>query len=334
MQNPEPEKPPTFRLQTVTPLDFEPKQNATSVFFGQKRIRSRVELALEATKHRGETMPHVLFIGDSGSGKTLFAYCMAGLIGNALDVKVKVASGRAILKSADLAGLLTNLEEKEVLVIDNIDSLPKALCSALFPMIGDFKMDLVIDQGPNARSVRLNLPTFTLICTATRKERLSPALIASFPIVEEFDEYDIDDRIGIVREFAKELKLEIDDKAAELIARSKSNLPKDLLNLLRHIRDFAQVKFSSKQITYEIAAEALKLLVADIQASVQGRLAIASEIRREVWRRDEGKCVKCGSRENLEYDHIIPLSKGGSNTARNIELLCEKHNREKRDFIQ
>src|ERR1700683_5510038 len=106
MQNPEPEKPPIFRLQTVTPLDFEPKQNVTSVFFGQKRIRSRVELALEAAKHRGETMPHVLFIADSGSGKTLFAYCMAGLIGNALDVKVKVASGRAILKSADLAGLL------------------------------------------------------------------------------------------------------------------------------------------------------------------------------------------------------------------------------------
>ncbi len=128
----------------------------------------------------------------------------------------------------------------------------------------------------------------------------------------------------------------IEGDAAEQIARSADGTPSDVLNRWRHIRDYALVKTSSQKITADIVAEALKLIAATERKpeSNGGRQWIPSEVRREVWRRDGGKCVKCGSRKNLEYDHIIPVAEGGSTTARNIELLCEACNRAKSDLIQ
>jgi hypothetical protein len=149
------------------------------------------------------------------------------------------------------------------------------------------------------------------------------------------DAYSIDELAAIALRFAKSVEVEIDVDAAGKIARSADGTPIDVLNRLQHVQDFAHVKGNGR-ITLEIAEAALKMLASsdEKQEAGENRDAIPSAIRREVWRRDGGRCVKCGSRENLEYDHIIPVSKGGSNTARNIELLCETHNRAKRDLIQ
>jgi holliday junction DNA helicase RuvB len=303
-----------------------------SEFIGQNRVKERLELAIAAAKHRREPLGHVLLIGAPGSGKAT----LANILAKAMGVNLKITSGTAVEREGDLAGLLTNLEEGDVLFIEEIHRLQKTIAENLYPAMKVFKLDIIIDQGENARSVRLNLPRFTLISSTTNKERLTPNLLSCFQIVENMDDYSVDELTAIACRFAKSVRIKIDMDAASRIANSADGTPIDVLNRLQHVRDFAHVKSSSEIITAEITAEALKMLLPtdETRESNENRTAIPPEVRREVWRRDGGKCVKCGSRVNLEYDHIIPVSKGGSNTARNIELLCEKHNREKRDSIQ
>ena len=243
---------------------------------------------------------------------------------------MKATGGATIEKSSDLVGLLTNLEEGDVLFIDEIHRLRKSIEEYLYPAMKDFTMDIVI----NERSVRLNLPRFTLIGTTDNKDQLTHNLFSCFEIIETLDVYTFEELAAITSRFAKSHDFEIDADAAERIARSADGTPLDVLNRLRHIRDFVQVNGFGK-ITLEIADTALQMLAVEgeKQSANETRDAIPSSVRREVWRRDEGKCARCGSRKNLEYDHIIPVSKGGSNTARNIELLCEEHNRAKSDLI-
>jgi Holliday junction DNA helicase RuvB len=261
---------------------------------------------------------------------------MADNIANTTSKSVKAVNGSGIKYAGDLAGILTNLEENDLLFIDEIDLLPKVFSEYLEPALADFKLDIIIDEGPNARSVRLNLPRFTLIGTATNKKRLSPMLQACFTTDEELEGYSTAELADITRHDAKCLLLEIDQDATDLIVRSTNGTPSSVLNLIRHVRVFAKIKKTSQKITAEIATEALKLLESNerLEDAKQARQGIPSNVRREVWRRDGGKCVKCGSRENLEYDHIIPVSQGGGNTARNIELLCEACNRAKSNSIQ
>jgi holliday junction DNA helicase RuvB len=313
-------------------LDSQMTPNSFSAFVGQNRIKARLELAIAAAKLRNEALGHVLLVGSSGSGKATLAH----IIANAMGVGIKSANGQVITNPSDLAGLLTNLEEGDVLFIDEIHQLKRAIGEYLRLAAREYKLDVIIDQGSDARSVRLNLPRFTLIGTSPRPERVPRDLLSCFPIVESMDAYNNDQLADIARQFANALKLEIDESAAARIARSSDGTPLDVLNRLRHIRDYAHIKYSSEKVSTDIATEALKLLssVEFEKESNNGRQAIPSEVRREVWRRDEGKCVKCGSRENLEYDHIIPVAKGGSNTAHNIELLCENCNRSKSDNIQ
>jgi len=310
-------------------VQFPPKTFAD--FIGQNRVKARLELATAAAKHRGESLGHVLLIGPSGSGKATLANILAREMGT----NGKVTSGPMIEKTADLAGLLTNLDGGDVLFIDEIHRLRRTIEEYLYPAMEEFKLDLIIDQGPDARSVRLNLPRFTLIGSTTSTEELTRNLLSRFQIVENMNAYSIDELAAIARRFAKSVGVEIDEDAAGRIARSADSTPLDVLNRLRHVRDFAHVEGSEK-ITLEVADAALKMLAAfdEKQEASDNRDAIPSAIRREVWRRDEGKCVKCGSRKNLEYDHIIPVSRGGSNTARNIELLCETCNRAKSDLIE
>jgi Holliday junction DNA helicase RuvB len=301
-----------------------------SDFVGQKRVVARIEIVIAAAKQRGEAVSHILLCGLPGLGKATLAY----IIANAMGSNVKhVTDGSIIQRSSDLAGLLTNLEEGDVLYIDEIHNLPKKIEELLCFAMRDFQLDVTIDQGPNARSVRLNLPRFTVIGSAPRKEKLSTTLLYRFPIIENFDNYSVDELAIIARRFAKLLKIEIDEAVDIKIARSSDGTPLDILNRLQHFRDYARVKGSEK-ITLDIATAASEMLAPEKLEFDQGRLAISSEVRREVWRRDQGKCTKCGNRENLEYDHIIPFSKGGSNTARNIELLCEACNRAKSASIQ
>jgi Holliday junction DNA helicase RuvB len=247
-----------------------------------------------------------------------------------MGASLKTTSGPAIQKAGDLIGLLTNLEAGDVLFIDEIHLLPKTVAEYLCPAMADFKLDIILDQGPNARSVRLNLPRFTVIGTTTRRKRLLHTLLSCFPIVEQLGNYTAEELAMIATHFARVLNFEIDDNAANQIVRSAGGTPLGVLNRFRRVRDYAQVKHGG-QITVAVVNEALQMLASADEASesIPGRENIPSEVRRDVWRRDGGKCVKCGSRENLEYDHIIPVSMGGSNTARNIELLCENCNRSK-----
>jgi holliday junction DNA helicase RuvB len=313
-----------WRNERLTPKQF-------SDFVGQERTNARLEIAVAAAKQRREALDHVLLIGPPGAGKAILVHILA----RAMGANLKSTTGPTIEKAGDLAGLLTNLEEGDVLFIDEIHRLQRTIEEYLCPAMKDFKLDIVVDQGPDARSVRLNLPRFTLIGTTPRKERLIPALLSCFPIIEKMDAYSVEELAALACRFAKSLEVEIDAKTAERIAHSTDGTPLDVLNRLRHIRDYAHIK-ANGSITAEVAGQALKMLLPAEETSEanDGRAAIPSEVRREVWRRDGGKCVKCGSRERLEYDHIIPVTRGGSNTARNIELLCETCNRAKSDLIR
>ena len=157
-------------------------------------------------------------------------------------------------------------------------------------------------------------------------------LIAGFPLVVKFDNYSVEEITAITNKLAGDLGFKIDADAIQLIG-SSANRPWIVSYLLELVRVYAQARESSERITFDMVTRALKTMESDEQAN-QRREVISSEVKREVWRRDNGRCAQCGSQERLEYDHIIPYSKGGSNTARNIQLLCEACNRAKSDLIQ
>ena len=311
--------------QSLTPSGF-------GEFIGQDRVKARLELALAAAKQRGESLGHVLLVGPPGAGKATLGQIVAKSMGASL----KSVSASQVSKAGDLAGLLTNLEEGDVLFIDEAFRLHPVLAEYLCHAMQHFLLDVVVDQGSNARSVRLNLPRFTVIGTTLVKNRMPTELLSCFQIIENMEAYSGEQLAAIACWFATRLGLKLQGAAAREIARTSDGTPQDVLRRLRHVRDYAHVKSPSEDtIAVELASAALNMLSPpEAPNKSEGRQGIPSEVRREVWRRDGGKCVKCGSRENLEYDHIIPVSKGGSNTARNIELLCEACNRSKNDSIQ
>jgi Holliday junction DNA helicase RuvB subunit len=304
-----------------------PKQ--FSDFIGQERAKARLELAIAAAKSRGEALGHVLLVGSPGLGTA----ALASIVARAMGANLKSTCGYAIQKAGDLARLLTEYEAGDVLFIDEIHRLRINLAEYLHPAMKDFKLDMIVDEGPTAH-LRLNLPRFTLIGTTPRKGRLSAAFLSCFPVVENMDAYSVEELTAIACRFARLLEFEIDGGVADRIARSADGTPLDVLNRLQHVRNYARVK--NVKVTTEVAGEALKLLIPPVDTrETNGSLyTIPFEVRIKVWRRDNGKCVKCGSRQNLEFDHVIPVSNGGSHSARNIELLCENCNRFKSDSIQ
>ena len=239
-------------------LELTLRPSLFSDFTGQPKVKERLEIAITAARQRHEALDHILLSGPPGLGKTTIANILAKAMGGNL----KSTSGPTIEKAADLAGLLTNLEEGDVLFIDEIHRLQITIEEYLYPAMEDFKLDIIIDQGPNARSVRLNLPRFTLIGATTRSGLLTAPLLTRFGMRERLDYYVVEDMEKIVVRSARLLKVEIDEQGAHEIARRSRGTPRIANNVLRRVRDYAQVRHDGR-ITVEVADRALAMLEID-----------------------------------------------------------------------
>ena len=229
-----------------------------SDFTGQAKVKERLEITVAAAQQRGEAIDHILLSGPPGLGKTTLAHIIAKAMGGSL----KSTSGPTIEKAGDLAGLLTNLEEGDVLFIDEIHRLQKTIEEYLYPAMEDFKLDIIIDQGPNARSVRLNLPRFTLIGATTRCGLLTAPLLTRFTVRERLDYYDAGQLQKIIERAARLLGVEIEESGARQIACRSRGTPRIANNLLRRVRDYAQVR-SDGRVTAAVADAALAMLEID-----------------------------------------------------------------------
>ncbi|VGO14702.1 Holliday junction ATP-dependent DNA helicase RuvB [Pontiella desulfatans] len=247
--------------EIITPdKEFEQKLRPSRFedFTGQDKIRERLELFVQAARQREDVLDHVLLSGPPGLGKTTLSYILA----DAMDAGIKCTSGPVIDKPADLAGLLTSLERGDVLFIDEIHRMQRSVEEYLYSAMEDFVIDIVIDQGPNARSVRLNIQPFTLIGATTRAGMLSAPMRSRFGLVNRLDYYDAATLAIIIKRSAKILNVEIENDGAMEIASRSRGTPRIANNLLRRARDYAQVK-ADNIITAELADKALNLLDID-----------------------------------------------------------------------
>ena len=227
-------------------------------FTGQAKVKDRLEISIQAAKQRKDILDHILLSGPPGLGKTTLASIMAHEMGT----RLKTSSGPSIEKVADLAGILTNLEEGDVLFIDEIHSLNKAIEEYLYPAMEDFQLDIVIDQGPNARSIRLDLPKFTLIGATTRSGLLSAPLLSRFTVKERLDHYTAEELTTILLRSSRVLEVPLEGDAALKMAECSRGTPRIANNLLRRVRDYAQVRHDGV-ISVEVVDSALEMLEID-----------------------------------------------------------------------
>jgi Holliday junction DNA helicase RuvB len=252
------------RLLTAAPAAEEAQYEAglrprsLDDYIGQDRVRDNLEVSIAAARGRGEALDHVLLYGPPGLGKTTLAY----VIGNEMGVPVRATAGPVIEKPGDLAAMLTNLQAHEVLFIDEIHRMAPAIEEILYPAMEDYELDIVIGQGPSARSVKVPLQRFTLIGATTRTGLLTSPLRARFGIVHRLDFYAGRDIEEIVRRSAKILGVPITDEAAAEVARRSRGTPRIANRLLRRVRDFAQVRADGR-ITGDVARAGLQLLEVD-----------------------------------------------------------------------
>jgi len=227
-------------------------------YIGQDRVREQLHVSITAARQRGEHLDHTLLYGPPGLGKTTLAYVIA----NELGVAIRTTSGPVIEKPGDLAGILSNLQPREVLFIDEIHRMSPAIEEILYPAMEDFELDIVIGQGPGARSVKVPVEPFTLIGATTRAGLLTSPLRARFGIVHRLDFYDARDIEEIVRRSARILNVPMDDAAATEIAARSRGTPRIVNRLLRRVRDYAQVRADGR-ITVDVARAAMTLLDVD-----------------------------------------------------------------------
>ena len=227
-------------------------------FVGQERIKEQLGIVLEAAKGRGEALDHVLLVGPPGLGKTSLAY----IIREELGVGIRSVAGPALERKGDMAAILTSLEERDVLFVDEIHRLNRAVEEILYPALEDYRLDIIVGQGPAARTLTLDLPPFTLVGATTRTGLLTTPLRDRFGMTYRLDYYGAEDLARIVRRSARILGVEIEDEAAEEISRRARGTPRVANRILRRVRDVAQVRHDGA-VTIAIAQEALGLLEVD-----------------------------------------------------------------------
>ena len=239
-------------------LDRTLRPSTFSEFIGQNKLKENLGIFIEAARRRKEPLDHSLFFGPPGLGKTTLAHIVAKEMGT----NIRTTSGPVLERPGDLAGVLTNLEEGDVLFIDEIHRISHIVEEYIYPAMEDFCIDIMIDKGPNARSVKINIPPFTLIGATTRSGLLTAPLRSRFGIVERLDYYDHEELASVVRRSSRILKIETDTQGELEIARRSRGTPRVANRLLRRVRDYAQVKAAGK-ITAEVADQALKMFEVD-----------------------------------------------------------------------
>ena len=239
-------------------MDNALRPQKLSDLIGQDQVKENLSILIEAARQRREALDHVLFYGPPGLGKTTLSHVLA----NEMGVNIKITSGPAVERAGDLAAILTNLRAGDILFIDEIHRLGRAVEEILYPAMEDFALDIVVGKGPSARSIRLRLPHFTVVGATTRLALVTAPLRARFGAVYRLDYYDIEAMRTIVRRAAGLLDVHADEDGIEEIAQRARGTPRVALRLLRRVRDFAQVR-GDGNVTREMASSALDLLQVD-----------------------------------------------------------------------
>jgi hypothetical protein len=278
-----------------------------STFIGQEEIKLSLMTLIAAARKKGEPLHHLLLCGQLGMGKVT----LAKIIATEMGVNTKITSGKTIDGEFGLLISLTDLRAGDILIIEQIESMRKNIGMLVFAMENNLE----------------KLPRITVVGITSKPSRVDEQL-RSLMFAFNFTPYDIVDLGKIISLSAAQQGINIEVDAAILLAEQSNGCPGEALLVLDKVHEYA-IAYADGQITSTIAREAFAVFVPKNNSPLLERQPISDDVKMFVWKRDGGRCIKCGSQENLEYDHIVPISKGGSNTTRNIQLLCEKCNRSK-----